>query len=48
VLIGSTSQVAVNRRCEKDPSLDAKVEAKKALDELKVPEQQQQEWLLAF
>lgn len=44
----SNAMVAVNRRCEKDPSLDARTEAKKALDELKVPEEQQQEWLLAF
>jgi hypothetical protein len=44
----SNAMVAVNRRCEKDSSLDPRTEAKKALDELKVPEAQQQEWLLAF
>lgn len=44
----NNAMIAVMRRCEKDPKLDAREEARKILVELQVPEERQGEWLDVF
>ena len=53
IRISTTEQInnamsAVMRRCDKDTTLDARTEAEKILDELKVPKEQQGTWLDVF
>ena len=44
----NNAMIAVMRRCEKDPELDAREEARKILVELNVPEERHGEWLDVF